>query len=328
MSSEPPNFADPASRPLEEWQAEVQTAWRLGLHQIGARWAVDALRAMRGEDGSIRATAEFWAARHLGALGRFEEAVTHATSGLARVAEGHPALRGQLLCMLALCLSELGRSEEALPHAQLALALGTEIDSPAIQSVALMRIGLCRWRLGGAAGAEPDFFRALSLVREAHDREQLRAAYSGLVGVAIAAHEEAQAAGDADAARAALQRACGYAEQAVQAAQRSNDLAGLLGSLNNQAKCLTMAGWLAQAEPILRDVEAQAAARGLRMLRLRARYNLALLLIQAERRDEAGEMLHSILALLDESEHAPMRLACLKVLERLAPAADPRSAQV
>lgn len=320
MGLEPPHFLDPAAGHLQDWQAEVQTAWRLGQHQLGAGRAVDALRAIRGDDGSLRATAEFWAARHLGALGRYEEAVMHASSGLARLAEGHPALRAQLLCVLALCLSEIGRNEEALPHAQFALALGTEIDSPAIQSVALMRIGLCRWRLGSAAAAEPEFFRALSLVREAHDREELRAAYSGLVGVAIAAHEEAQAAGNADVAGAALKRACGYAEQAVQAAERHQDVAALLGSLNNQAKCLTLAGWLKQAEGILRDVEVQATARGLRMLRLRARYNLALLMMQAGRHTEAGEMLHGILALLDESEHAPMRLACMKALERLAPA--------
>ncbi|CAN5904266.1 hypothetical protein BH11PSE8_BH11PSE8_36790 [soil metagenome] len=326
MFTEPVDVADSSSGE-PDWQTEVQTTWRLGLHQRGARWAVDALRAMRGDDVARRANAEFWAARHLGALGRFEEAVAHAGSGLARVADRHPELRAQLLCVLALCLSELGRNDEALLHAEAALALGTELDSPAGQSVALMRIGLCRWRLGGAAGAEPDFFRALSLAREAHDREELRAAYGGLVGVAIAVHDEAQAAHDAESARAALRRACGYAEQAVRVAERQNDVVALLASLNNQAKCLTMAGWLPLAESMLRDVERQAAARGLRMLHLRARYNLALLLMQAERHPEADEMLGSILALLDESEHVPMRLACMKAMERLARVGTSRSAQ-
>lgn len=327
MFPEPPDLAAPASGSPGDWYAEMQATWRLGLHQIGARRAVDALRAMRGDDGGIRASAECWAARHLGALGRFEEAVVHAGNGLARVAGDSSVLRAQLLSVLALCLSELGRNSEALPHAQAAHALGIELDSPVVQAVALLRIGLCRWRMGGAASAEPEFFLALSLAREARDREEVRAAFNGLVGVAIAAHDEAKAAGAAEMARAALQRACGYAEQAVQNAERNNDMAGLLASRNNQAKCLTMAGWLPEAEAMLRDVEAQAAARGLRMLRLRSRYNLGLLLTQAGRQAEAGEMLRSIVAMLDEAEHAPMRLACAKALERLAPVGDARSAQ-
>jgi tetratricopeptide (TPR) repeat protein len=299
-----------------------EAAWKPGLHAIGTAQAIRAVHTLRCEDIAARAAAEFWAGRHLQVLGELDRALAHAKRGLDVSTSSMFDLRADLHALAALCFSELGDQAAGVAQAELALGCGVEHDSPRIQSVALARLGLCRWRQGDTVQAESILFRALSFAREANRPEEVLAAISGLVGVSIAAHEQATAHGDLDGARAALARACTHAGRAVRTSLRANDRDSWLKSLNNQAKCLTMAGQLAEAEAILRRVIAQSDARGLRLLAMRARYNLALALMEGAREAQAIGELTAVLEMLDQTEHLPLRRVCRGALATAAARAD------
>ncbi len=269
-------------RPREEIEASPTLSLlygtaqaRLGQHEEGTRWVELALARSR-EQGEQ--AVETHALNASGAIafvsGRVDEAADYLTQGLMTASrDGDHATIGRCSNNLGIINNVRGRHAEAIGSYTIAIA-------------AYRRAGLrngvaeCCHNLGITFAEQRDLERALKQANRGVE-EATAADDRGLIALALRGRAEVYVMlGELETAREEIERALGQHRELGDPAEEAEDLRVV--ALVEKA-----GGELLQAERTLRDVIARAESNGRPQLVAEATRDLAYLLQQMDRRDEA-----------------------------------------
>lgn len=306
--------SSPTAEQLIERSAAARTT---GRHEEGLQWAEQALARLGDHaDPALLAQAMSERAEHLWRLGRFEEAVPSAREAAARWADIGGARHAEILCLLALALTELGLHEEALKAATAAFDEAQACELVRQQVLALNRIGTCYERLGDPAQGEHFLRQALEQARALDDDEEVMRAANNLAATTIGAHYHYRQADRLDDAQQALVRGRGYAEQALVLARRSGDNYRIAVTLGNLAELLGLAGDYATSHRLNEETLALCRANGYRAPELRTQHNIGEILLLEGRVEEAIGCLEATLAELKPLDQQSTHLRVHSALYR------------
>jgi diguanylate cyclase (GGDEF)-like protein len=298
--------------------ASARQALAAADHRAGLAHAQQAREATAGETSAAHAEALLLEGQHLWRLGRFEDAAVVAREAVQLWQQlGESAGQADALCLQAVAYTELGLHEEGLKSATAAFELARHQGLSRQATLALNRIGVCHERLGDPAQGERFLLQALSRAREERDFLDTLSALNNLTANTIAAYHLYTRRTENDAAHQALHRARHYGGQALSMARREGNPYAEIVTQGNLAEVHSLAGDFEQADRLLVEAIAKAAAHGFRAVEMRSRHNLGELRLLQGRHEEALEVLQAVLDdLRRNGDHETTRMRAHSALYR------------
>lgn len=316
--SPPPAAAPAPSLTLQQALAEAEQALRHGAHAEGleaAQLAIAGLIEAGDTLSADRARAHSVHAQHLWRLGRFEDA---ADSGQRALADWRALDDAAQCCqahnLLATAFTELGLHEEALRHAKAAFDLARRRELPALETLALNRLGVCHERLGDPESGEQYLLRSLQAAQASGDTEGELMALNNLVAVGIEGYHLLLQREENTSALQFLQRARVHAEEVADKVRALTDRYRQVVVEGNLGEVLSLLGEFEPAEALLGAVIAFARTHRYKAVELRTRYTLGQMRIAQGRVADALTELHATLDDLRRNDHVTTRMRVHRAL--------------
>lgn len=307
----------PETAPCAALLVEAQEALHRGDHRTGVQKAEAALAACPADSAEWRADALRQLALHRWRLGLFEEAIVAAREAMVLL-DGPEAVeaRCEVLCMMAISYSEIGLQEEALKQATAAFELARLHGDRLWMSWSLNRIGTCYERLGDPAQGERFLLQALNEAQALQNQDTTLTALNNLMATTVGAHYLHRRCEEAEAARAALERARVYGEEALALARQTGDTYRQAVTAGNLGEVLGLSGQPDAAFALLDNTLAIARAQGYRAVELRTLHSCGEVWSRSGEHERAVQVLEMALGELQQHDHEATRVRVYSALYR------------